>query len=365
MKQLPGTVAVTPEVMDLLKAHAPVAVGISGGKDSTACAFHVERLLDEVGHAGPRVLAHADLGEVEWKQSLPMCERLAARLGWELIVVRRERGGLMERWEQRWASNVARYAALSCVKLILPWSTPDMRFCTSELKVDLICRELTTRWPGAALVNANGIRRQESPDRKKAPVSARQKKLETRGCRGLDWHPVIELTKDEVLDLHRVVDFPLHEGYEVYGSSRLSCVFCIMSRESDLVAAATCADNVEVGRRMVNLEIASTFAFHGSRWLGDVIAPVLLPDQSDRLLLAKEGAARRVEAESAIPRHLFYTKGWPTVMPSETEAETIASVRRSVSAVIGIEVEHTDGRSVLRRYEELMDLRCAKEGAAG
>jgi hypothetical protein len=46
--------------------------------------------LDAIGHHGPRVLIHSDLGQVEWKDSLPTCERLAARLGLELIVVRRQ-----------------------------------------------------------------------------------------------------------------------------------------------------------------------------------------------------------------------------------------------------------------------------------
>src|SRR5581483_2926625 len=99
-------------------------------------------------HRGPRVLIHSDLGRVEWGDSLPQCERLAAHLGLELIVVRRQAGGLMERWQTRWANNVARCAALECVKLILPWSTASMRFCTSELKTAIICRELVQRFPG-------------------------------------------------------------------------------------------------------------------------------------------------------------------------------------------------------------------------
>ena len=36
--------------------------------------------LDRIGHTGPRLLIHADLGSVEWRDSLPTCERLAARL---------------------------------------------------------------------------------------------------------------------------------------------------------------------------------------------------------------------------------------------------------------------------------------------
>jgi hypothetical protein len=76
--------------------------------------------LDAQGHAGPRILIHSDLGRVEWRQSLPLCERLAARLGLELVVVRRQAGDLLDRRQTRWRNNVARYADLACVQLIVP-----------------------------------------------------------------------------------------------------------------------------------------------------------------------------------------------------------------------------------------------------
>src|SRR5258705_9832135 len=92
----------TPEVDALLDADAVVAIGASGGKDSVACALAVARHLDLIGHTGPRVLVHADLGRVEWKDSAPACERLAAHLGWELLTVRRKAGDMLARWQKRW-----------------------------------------------------------------------------------------------------------------------------------------------------------------------------------------------------------------------------------------------------------------------
>ncbi|WP_243751481.1 hypothetical protein [Paraburkholderia sp. BL10I2N1] len=70
----------TPEVDALLDSDSVVAIGVSGGKDSVACALAVARHLDLIGHTGPRVLVHADLGRVEWKDSAPACDRLAARV---------------------------------------------------------------------------------------------------------------------------------------------------------------------------------------------------------------------------------------------------------------------------------------------
>jgi tRNA(Ile)-lysidine synthase TilS/MesJ len=97
----------TPEVVALLAGNAPVAIGVSGGKDSCAVAFATVAHLDAIGHTGPRVLVHADLGVTEWCDSLPVCERLAAVLGLELIVVRRSQGDMMDRWEQRWGDNLS------------------------------------------------------------------------------------------------------------------------------------------------------------------------------------------------------------------------------------------------------------------
>jgi 3'-phosphoadenosine 5'-phosphosulfate sulfotransferase (PAPS reductase)/FAD synthetase len=164
-------VLVTPEITSVLEAGAAVAIGVSGGKDSAATALATIDYLEDLGHRGPRVLIHSDLGRVEWRQSLPACHRLADRLGLELIVVRRETGDLLDRWRSRWESNVRRYAELSCVKLILPWSTAAMRFCTSELKTSIICRALVQRFAGQTILSAIGIRRQESPNRAKAPVA--------------------------------------------------------------------------------------------------------------------------------------------------------------------------------------------------
>ena len=72
----PNQVALTPEVQAMLDRDAAVAVGVSGGKDSDACAIAVSRHLDQIGHKGPRLLVHSDLGRIEWQDSLPSCERL-------------------------------------------------------------------------------------------------------------------------------------------------------------------------------------------------------------------------------------------------------------------------------------------------
>lgn len=348
-------VAVAPEVSALLAYNSPVAIGVSGGKDSSAVAFATAAYLDRIGHSGPRLLIHSDLGVTEWRESLEWCQMLASRLGLELVVVRRQKGDMMDRWEQRWSDNVARYESLQCVQLILPWSTPSMRFCTSEMKVSPICQELTRRFVGQTIVNVNGIRRQESSGRACKPVSQPQPKLgsKTRATAGIDWHPIIEWSLSDVLTYLESVRFPLHPAYLVYMLTRVSCAFCIMSAQGDLRNAARCPSNHAIYRRMVQLEIESSFAFQGNQWLGDIAPELLSEAQQEQLLAAKSKADARRALESRIHRDLLYVKGWPVAIPTRESARLLCEVRRQVGQVMGLNCDYLEPQSLIGRYEEL------------
>jgi 3'-phosphoadenosine 5'-phosphosulfate sulfotransferase (PAPS reductase)/FAD synthetase len=356
----PNQVALTPEVQAMLDRDAVVAIGVSGGKDSDACAIAVSRHLDQIGHKGPRLLVHSDLGRVEWKDSLPNCERLAERLGWELLVVRRQAGDMLARWERRWQNNVSRYGDLSCVKLILPWSTPSMRFCTSELKTAVIASALKKRFPQGEILNVTGIRRQESANRSKMPVSAPHAGLTRRAGAGVTWNAIIEWPVQDVVYAIHDVGLSLHEAYTKYGVSRVSCVFCIMSSEADLIASALCEDNREPYIRMVELEAKSSFAFQGNRWLSDVAPHILPPSLREQAEQAKATAVQRQIIEAEIPKHLLYTSGWPTSLPTPEEAALLASVRQRVSRLLGLNAQHLDAESIQARYAALLAIKQAK-----
>lgn len=349
-------IAVTPDVTEALRNDATVAIGVSGGKDSAATALATIDYLNEIGHRGPRLLIHSDLGRVEWRQSLPVCERLAAHLGLDLMVVRRDSGDLLDRWHVRWENNVRRYAELSCVKLIMPWSTASMRFCTSELKTAVICRALVDRFPNQMILSATGIRRQESPNRARALVAKFQPRLRSVSHRtfGLDWHPILDWTTQQVFEYLEQKAFPLHEAYKIYGSSRVSCCFCVLGSQNDLSAAARCETNRDVYGALVRLEIASTFSFQPTRWLGDVAPHLLDAEPRSALAFAKERSRRRVAAESRIPEHLLYTEGWPRCVPTRAEALLLCDVRRSVADAVGIKVDYTEPERLIQRYEGLL-----------
>jgi hypothetical protein len=69
-----------------------------------------------------------------------------------------------------------------------------MRFCTSELKTDVICRYLVRRFPGQRILSVSGVRRDESRQRSKTPAARPQPKLTNRkrATSGLDWCPIAD-----------------------------------------------------------------------------------------------------------------------------------------------------------------------------
>ena len=176
----------------------------------------------------------------------------------------------------------------------------------------------------------------------------------TRGTSGLDWHPILEWTTQRVFEYLEQKRFALHEAYEIYGSSRVSCCFCILSSLSDMVAAARCEANHEVYRALVRLEIRSTFPFQPTRWLGDVAPHLLDTEDRSALDLAKERARRRCAAESRIPEHLLFTEGWPRSVPTQAEALLLCDVRRTVAGAAGIAVDYTEPERLVQRYKDLL-----------
>jgi len=355
-------VALDDSVTARLGRNAAVAIGVSGGKDSSAVALRTRAFLEEIGHAGPLILIHSDLGRAEWEQSLPVCERLATRLNVELVVVRRKAGDLLDRWRQRWANNVRRYASLSCVCLIPPWSTPSMRFCTSELKLDVIYQELRRRFVGREVVSVTGIRRQESKARSKISVARTQPQLTRNraGTIGCDWHPILSWSSGDVFSYLQRERFALHVAYTIYGSTRVSCAFCILASKADLLASTACQGNQTIYRELVEIELDSTFSFQAGRWLADVAPELLPPRLREATSPAQTRAKERELAEREIPKRLLYTAGWPTCIPTTQEAELLARVRQRVARAVGIEIDYTEPEDIISRYVELMDAKAAR-----
>lgn len=186
------------------------------------------------------------------------------------------------------------------------------------------------------------------------PVAKRDERLtRVRGI-GLTWNALIHWQRPEVLDYIRFRGDVLHEAYRIYGSSRVSCAFCVLASLADLQAAARCVDNMAILREIVELEVRSTFSFQGRRWLGDLAPDLLDGPLRAALVEAKERAALRQAAETRIPNHLLYAAGWPTCMPTAEEAWLLAEVRRQVVEAVGIEAGYLDAAAIQARYAVLL-----------
>ena len=136
-------------ITDALAENAIVAFSVSGGKDSAAATLATNHYLDALGHdRARRIIIHADLGRIEWMTTPRQVEALAARAGLDLVVVRRQAGDLITRWQQRFTNCKAPYESLTTYGLVGPWSSGALRFCTSELKTHVITAERRRRLPG-------------------------------------------------------------------------------------------------------------------------------------------------------------------------------------------------------------------------
>lgn len=350
-------IALPEDIATLLQQGAPVAVGMSGGKDSHAVAWALAEYLKD--YRGPKLLVHADLGAVEWQDSYPTCQRIAERIGWELISVKRKAGGMMERWESRWQSSIDRYNALRTVTLVLPWSTPAMRFCTGELKVDPITAALKRRYGQVPIINVTGVRGEESDQRAAQPTSGPGQKLPD-GSRV--WRPIHGWKLAEVWEAIRASGVSAHEAYLKYGSSRVSCRFCILANAADLQASLMDPAAAAIYIRMCELELSSGFSFQ-SKWLS-ALKPEIIPDGGAKILRAIQLAKWRKEAELWIRckefKHLQFAKGWPHCVPSATECNRLAIMRNRVCDLYEWESPYLTEGSVRSRYQELWDEKQAK-----
>lgn len=347
--------AVDAPVNRALAHQCAVAFGISGGKDGSVAAYQTLQYLDQIGHTGSRLLVHSDLGRIEWADSLPNCERLARHLSLDLLIVRRQKGDMIDRWEERWRRSVERYQSLSCVRLIMPWSSAQNRFCTSELKSSVIASGLVTALPGQFILSVAGIRADESTKRAKRPISSPNERLLRKGAGtdGMDWNPILNYSLADIWQTHHRAGLPLHEAYTQYGNSRVSCCFCVLG-VADWETSINCPGNHDAYRALVDLEIRSAFGFTEQRWLGD-LSPRLLSDAQRRDLgEAKRRAIARQRLEAAIPPGLLYVEGWPRRLPTDREAVYLGQLREQVAQLGQFTPMITDPAQIMARYELLM-----------
>ena len=212
---------IPPECRHMIRRGTLVAVNSSGGKDSQAMTILLARIVPH----DQLLVVHAPLGEVEWPGTIEHIQNTIPA-GVPLIFARTASGkSLLERVEER-------------------GKFPSMRnrFCTSDLKVSPIERELRRylkahpRFAGR-IVSAMGIRRDESTARSKRTPWMRSDRNSRAGREWFDWLPIFDLTVDDVFWIIRGAGQSPHWVY-AQGMSRCSCSICIFSPRRELRRAA-------------------------------------------------------------------------------------------------------------------------------
>tara|TARA_B100000949_G_scaffold207888_1_gene199346 strand:- start:336 stop:1106 length:771 start_codon:yes stop_codon:yes gene_type:complete len=199
-----------------------VVANNSGGKDSQN--LYLE--LREMDLGDRLVVIHAHLPEVEWEGSIDF---IKSTIDHELFVVQAKKT-FFDLVKRRYELNPER----PC------FPSPNLRQCTSDLKRAPIAkqiRKLSNERGYKTVINAMGMRAQESSCRAKKPILKTNKK-ETNGKRRIiDWLPIHHKTEAQVFDEIKAKG---QKPFWVYkeGMTRKSCKYCIMSSRCDLKTAA-------------------------------------------------------------------------------------------------------------------------------
>jgi len=236
-----------------LKSYDYIVVNSSAGKDSQTMLDYIIRRCDEEGIGRTRlVVAHADLGRMDWKGTRELAEQQAAFYGVRFELISRPQGDLLTHIENRgmWPSSTARY-------------------CTSDHKrgqiakiITALDREVRTdRRQMVRILNCMGLRAEESPTRAKMNPFERNGRLSTRTRIVDTWLPIHHWTEGEVWDSIHRSGAPYHYAYDL-GMPRLSCVFCIFAPWPALILAGKY--NPELLDEYIGVEIRINHSFrHG------------------------------------------------------------------------------------------------------
>lgn len=209
-----------------------VVASISGGKDSAAMSLW----LTEQG------IEH---------------DRIFADTGWEHPLTYAHVRGVLT---QRLGPITELRAPLSMVELIRKKSmfpSRVARFCSTELKFKVVQAHLKSCDDDH--VNAIGIRRAESADRRSA--------LEWEWNPDLDcevWRPLVSWSRADVIEIHRRHRLPLNPLY-LMGASRVGCWPCINASKKEIALVARTDPGRIAEIRALEQEIEQT-------WLGRIAA---------------------------------------------------------------------------------------------
>ena len=236
-----------------------IVVNSSAGKDSQAMSDYVVELVDTAKVPRQRIIvAHADLGRVEWAGTRELAQEQARHYGLTFIAIARPQGDLLDHIAKRGK-----------------FPSPSSRYCTSDHKQGQVAKVFTqladrTRRCGirvCQILNCLGLRAEESPARaRRLPFGLNE--MASNGRRIVhDWLPLHSWTTAQVWERIRASGVRHHPAYDL-GMPRLSCCFCIFSPRSALLLAGK--HNPQLLDAYVKVERAIGHRFRKELSLADV-----------------------------------------------------------------------------------------------
>jgi 3'-phosphoadenosine 5'-phosphosulfate sulfotransferase (PAPS reductase)/FAD synthetase len=193
------TLKIPPVIFRALTLGADFVLSCSGGKDSQGLMEAVIAWWRQHHFTGKIFAVFAHLGRIEWAGALEWCQMLCKKHGIQLVVVRREKGGLIDNFDERrraiakdvqakqaeekphFPSPTARYCtarqktSTSDTVLRNPekalgsphFPSPTTRYCTKGQKTQTTDKVLRSN---NLIICAMGLRAEESTEREKQPV---------------------------------------------------------------------------------------------------------------------------------------------------------------------------------------------------
>jgi 3'-phosphoadenosine 5'-phosphosulfate sulfotransferase (PAPS reductase)/FAD synthetase len=220
-------VRVMPDVR--LDSYDWIVVNSSAGKDSQAMLSSMVARCDAEGVDRSKiVVAHADLGRIEWDGTKDLARLQAEILGVRFEAVARPQGDLLDHIESRGM-----------------WPDSQARYCTSDHKrgqVDKILTALAAETRAhdkrrVRILNCMGLRAQESAGRASRLGLEHNKRATNKSVRYVDnYYPILDWTEHAVWSEIARSGLPHHRAYDL-GMTRLSCVFCVFAPKSMLMIA--------------------------------------------------------------------------------------------------------------------------------
>lgn len=232
-----GVLEQPTSVVDLHR-HDHIVHWSSGGQDSVASLVAlVDTCLAQRYPLGQITVVHNNLGhEVEWHGTMDLAWRQAATFGLRFAAVRRRDGKLL-------IDHVAEKGM---------WPDGKRRWCTSDHKrgpgLTVLTRIVDHLNLGrtAQILQTWGFRAAESQGRARkvrvpylhSPTASGKAEDPTKRVRDVwDWYPIADWSTAQVWEAIHGQNLPYHWAY-ARGMRRLSCTFCVLAGEDDLVRAA-------------------------------------------------------------------------------------------------------------------------------